>query len=860
MKKSLRIKFYSFAALLFLIVGTAFSDESSYQVELTGTTNHRDTYRPAGDQSAEESGQVASPWPGGFDPSLFAPMPFPRDTGKRTNKHGEALEMVLYDVATGEETIIPYNALSQALLGVLEAHTENAPEDPYSLPFLPKLPPCEEESARSFSPLQMVSDPVFYPAQCSSKLFFSIGGSGYVCSASLINARLAITAGHCVHAGSGGNWATDVRLVPAYHDGIEPFGYARATGLLSFTAWTQDGDINYDLGMIALDRPIGAITGWYGYGYNTDCNFMTGTNFDNYSYPAEQAYGFNGQNMFFWNGTFDTCSSNMRATIYNAAYGGMSGSSAYNSGGYIVYGIASTSDRATVTDYARMEESTFNSFDNFVDEQTPDALDLVVLDTHAAPQFITAGSPLTLLDYLVYNNSSATQDGVVTDVEIYLSTNNIISPGDTLLQTHSIVINASPNSRNRVNVVNLPIIPLNTTPGSYYIGAILKLNNNVSSTQDVAPITVTSGGGSDDTYEENDTCSQATFISSDGTVSNLVCNDSDWFEPLAIANGATLTTTINFIHANADVDMVLYDSDCSTILGSSAGTTDSEIINWTNTTGSARIVRAHVYLWSGITNNYSLTFSRTGGGGNDDIYEENDSWQDAPDIATNTTISGLICRDEDWFRIPIGVTTNLKITVSFNHSQGDLNAQLYDTRGATVGAEWGKQVGESYSVANTESIAYVNVTGCTALYLRVYGEAGAMNNNYSIYVTTYNADDSMEGTNDASCGTLSLLQPNQTYNDLICRDDDWYRVNVAGKTTLTVQLEHAYFSGDLDMAITRDTGDCSAWMQTLVLGNRHHPLEPETLTVNVSGLNNVLIRVYGEQRQANFYSLILTSN
>ncbi|UUZ47306.1 S1 family peptidase [Massilia sp. B-10] len=42
-----------------------------------------------------------------------------------------------------------------------------------------------------------------YPYVTVGKLFFSIGGSPFVCSASVIQRRVVVTAGHCVHSGTG---------------------------------------------------------------------------------------------------------------------------------------------------------------------------------------------------------------------------------------------------------------------------------------------------------------------------------------------------------------------------------------------------------------------------------------------------------------------------------------------------------------------------------------------------------------------------------------------------------------------------------------------------------------------------------
>jgi V8-like Glu-specific endopeptidase len=65
-----------------------------------------------------------------------------------------------------------------------------------------------------------------YPYRAAGKLFFTgPGGGNFVCSASAIDNRIVVTAGHCVHSGSGGNagFYTNFLYVPAFKNGAAPF-------------------------------------------------------------------------------------------------------------------------------------------------------------------------------------------------------------------------------------------------------------------------------------------------------------------------------------------------------------------------------------------------------------------------------------------------------------------------------------------------------------------------------------------------------------------------------------------------------------------------------------------------------------
>jgi hypothetical protein len=73
-----------------------------------------------------------------------------------------------------------------------------------------------------------------------------------------------------------------------------------------------------------------------------------------------------------------------------------------------------------------------------------------------------------------------------------------------------------------------------------------------------------------------------------------------------------LTVTLNFTHANGDIDTQLWincgDPSYTDI---SQGVTNSEQLQWVNTTGAANTVAWKVYLYSDTRNNYNMTVSLT---------------------------------------------------------------------------------------------------------------------------------------------------------------------------------------------------------------------------------------------------------
>lgn len=117
-----------------------------------------------------------------------------------------------------------------------------------------------------------------YPYRTVGKLFFSINGSPYVCSAAVIQQRVVATAGHCVHSGTSSGFYNNFVFVPAFRDGQAPFKswtwrYVTTTG-----AWATGGGrvpnaadyamIEFADQAMTTGGPLtklGAVTGWLGW-------------------------------------------------------------------------------------------------------------------------------------------------------------------------------------------------------------------------------------------------------------------------------------------------------------------------------------------------------------------------------------------------------------------------------------------------------------------------------------------------------------------------------------------------------------------------------------------------------------------
>ena len=135
------------------------------------------------------------------------------------------------------------------------------------------------------------------PVSNIGKVFFTMGGSNYVCSGNSVgssNKSTVSTAGHCVNEGPGA-FATNFVFVPAYLNGAAPYGKWAANALYTPTQWSSAGDMQYDTGFAVVDplngQNLSDVVGASGVQFNA----ARGLTYKSYGYPA--ASPFDGQSL-----------------------------------------------------------------------------------------------------------------------------------------------------------------------------------------------------------------------------------------------------------------------------------------------------------------------------------------------------------------------------------------------------------------------------------------------------------------------------------------------------------------------------------------------------------------------------------
>ena len=130
--------------------------------------------------------------------------------------------------------------------------------------------------------------PQLAPVSHIGKVFFTLGGSNYVCSGNAVaaaNKNTVSTAGHCVNEGPGA-FATNFTFVPAYNNGSAPYGQWDATELYAPTLWASGGDISYDTGFAIVASPTGSTLSDTVGASGVRFNDSRGLTYTAYGYPA----------------------------------------------------------------------------------------------------------------------------------------------------------------------------------------------------------------------------------------------------------------------------------------------------------------------------------------------------------------------------------------------------------------------------------------------------------------------------------------------------------------------------------------------------------------------------------------------
>jgi hypothetical protein len=148
---------------------------------------------------------------------------------------------------------------------------------------------------------------LYYPKTTIGRLFLTLGGERYTCSAASVGNNAIWTAGHCVWDAEMGA-AENIVFVPSYRDGRAPFGQWRGARIWTTSEWKENMDFRRDMGGVILKkkggRKISRTVGWLGFAWNQDVNQL----WTAYGYPMARMVTdedpFSGERMIQCNGSY----------------------------------------------------------------------------------------------------------------------------------------------------------------------------------------------------------------------------------------------------------------------------------------------------------------------------------------------------------------------------------------------------------------------------------------------------------------------------------------------------------------------------------------------------------------------------
>ncbi|MCH2132993.1 MAG: hypothetical protein MK116_04500 [Phycisphaerales bacterium] len=435
-------------------------------------------------------------------------------------------------------------------------------------------------------------------------------------SGTLVDAQTVITAGHCLYMRTNNNitynaFADYVRVIPSYADvdldGVGDdfyYGDSWSKSLMVYTSWSQGGNFDGDVGIVNLRRPVGSMVGWHPLAAGGTCSsIIANYQFHNASYPAESCPGgvlHTGNQMYYWNGTFDTCVGANQFRVLtgggnclDTVWGGMSGSSAYymeDDNRYIL-GICSNSDRQWRGQYVHIQDFMMDDcYDDMIPAGRGTDFDPHALYARSSASQLAVGDVIPNFVFTVSNpcNASATEDWSFT---VWLSEDDQIDAGDRPIQSFTIE-NAVIDEMMNYDVAMYCLIPTDLASGTYYVGVTMESDADTDSsnnttqgwdtlelvidgvtTLDMTDFAVTPAGevldGSSITADwvlEN--------VGGDNTGSNI------WVDYYA-SDGPTISYTDIYlgttVYSDLDGGAVLNGSDVLTLPAGLAGELSSEI-------------------------------------------------------------------------------------------------------------------------------------------------------------------------------------------------------------------------------------------------------------------------------------------
>jgi V8-like Glu-specific endopeptidase len=385
---------------------------------------------------------------------------------------------IVYDMATGTETEVQYESSTVAdELGIQST-------EPYA-----GLLPSDVNPATVFPPddrtVVPYSTTTTYPWRTVCKIYMKAAdGSGWMGSAAMIGAGQdghgywILTAAHCAYMHDHGGWVSSIEVIPGY-DGAQsqqhqmtPYYHAWVTYMVTYTAWVDSADWNYDIAWCKLDRNLGDYTGWMGR-LTADPGWGGYTGIQNTAgYPGD----LDGGVRMYFDADYGTYATENKIWFLMDVMGGQSGSPVWHYDGtsrYIIGNVAYHGDLPYGNSGTRINQVTFDWLNYYLalypaPTDKADLLDDGQTWSGFSPTTVTAGVTSFHVWNDVRNFGTAASGGFYVDY--YASVDNVITTSDYLIGWDYITnVNALAYADSDLT----KIFPSSIPPGTYYVGWII---------------------------------------------------------------------------------------------------------------------------------------------------------------------------------------------------------------------------------------------------------------------------------------------------------------------------------------------------------------------------------------------------
>ena len=303
----------------------------------------------------------------------------------------------------------------------------------------------------------------------------------------------------------------------------------------------------------------------------------------------------------------------------------------------------------------------------------------------------------------------------------------------------------------------------------------------------------------DDIYEDDDTAETATPIDPGYYTGMTICADDPDYYSFYVDTNELIVVSAVFAHAEGDVDIRLHGPYANQV-ASSGSNSDDERLVYTTLDAGTYALRVQLDPYGGDDllpgNRYELDVAY--GAPCTDMHEDNETLETAVPLDDGTHSGLKACpNDADWYELLLSNNELVLIDTLFAHAEGDVDVNLYNSRGVQVAAS-GSNSDNEYITYTTSEAGY--------FYLRVRldpygGDDAAPGADYALEIQLGTGCTDVYEDNDVVEDAVTLVHG--VFADLVScpADGDWYEFSVANNEVIDVSAQFSDATGDIDLIL-----------------------------------------------------------